>query len=969
MSYRKKVKRRINKKKMIKKIIPTIILLLVISFAFFRDNADKEKSIIQLQEIDRKISDTEYKENKDGKTYYISETGTSTDGTDINSPMSLKTANTKTYNGNDKILFKSGETFYGTINFNVQTSEDEYVYIGSYGDGEKPIISGANIIKDKDAWNLDSQGIYKIDLSDYSNFEGIGKTYLEPYNIGFIADENGNIFGARKKSKDLLENDNDFYCENNFLYIRSNENPSDRLGKIKFVSRNNLVNLSSNTILSNLNIQDTGAHGIVKKTSDFKNVYIHDCIIQNIGGSVITESTFTRYGNGIEFWNQAENTLVQNCIFRNIYDAAYTVQGNTTNTGFKNNICQNNIFIGCSYDIEMFAYNKENKKNNVSLLNQKIQNNISINEGNGWGYNVRADKLASSILVLWRDETIPKDADINMMNNRYFNSRNIFYIDKYNPIDKEHYKNCVKSDKNYIYISNDGTLFLGQGNYQDRSILKEYNQEQNSTFRLLSDDEIDKISNNDILNSNNYDEIKQYYENIEKELKYTDIKNEIINKYEDFANTYNEELNNIVGINTKINNIIKEIKEFNFDEDKNDNIDNIIKNTYSISEDITSAYLSNKINQEKFAGIIKNINDIAQANDSIYNELNISNNADKQEVQDNINKIENLIKDNMDLNLEDFEELIKIAKGYTNQEQISYAQYEYCKIIYTNLSNVIDKKIDEYIKNNPITETYSETDITNKDIEVTLNIGNDTKIINNDGNNKYIFSENGSFTFEYERRGKKFSKEIKVGNIDKNAPEIKGIENQKNYSNEVVPIIKDEHLKEIKLKLNGQEISGYVNGSKLDKEGIYELEAIDMAGNSSKIKFYIIKNGYQIRNDNNIININIDTSVEMFKEKFKVFDQYLIKHEDKEMDDNYNIATGDELENNNGEKFILIVRGDINQDGKFTLSDVSLLKKCYLEIINLNDTQKLAADMNLNGEISLSDVSLIKKKFLGFEKE
>ena len=179
----------------------------------------------------------------------------------------------------------------------------------------------------------------------------------------------------------------------------------------------------------------------------------------------------------------------------------------------------------------------------------------------------------------------------------------------------------------------------------------------------------------------------------------------------------------------------------------------------------------------------------------------------------------------------------------------------------------------------------------------------------------------------------------------------------------------NKHLRKIKLKLNGQEISGYVNGSKLDKEGIYELEAIDMAGNSSKIKFYIIKNGYQIRNDNNIININIDTSVEMFKEKFKVFDQYLIKHEDKEMDDNYNIATGDELENNNGEKFILIVRGDINQDGKFTLSDVSLLKKCYLEIINLNDTQKLAADMNLDGEISLSDVSLIKKKFVGFEKE
>ena len=67
--------------------------------------------------------------------------------------------------------------------------------------------------------------IYKIDLSNYSNF---WKTYWEPYNIGFLEDEN------------------DFYCENNYLYIKSTINPSTKFGKIKFVSRNNLVVVFSN---------------------------------------------------------------------------------------------------------------------------------------------------------------------------------------------------------------------------------------------------------------------------------------------------------------------------------------------------------------------------------------------------------------------------------------------------------------------------------------------------------------------------------------------------------------------------------------------------------------------------------------------------------------------------------------------------------------------------------------------------
>ena len=322
-------------------IVLLLIIIIIKNLKYSKKKIEYEQKIANLQQAGINFSENFENEDKELKTYYVSADGISNDGTDINNPMSLNEANKKTYYGNEKVLFKRGDTFYGVINFNVEATEEKMFYIGTYGEGEeKPIISGANILVNSNAWLYDEENLYKIDLSNYSNFYGIGRTYWEPYNIGFLEDEN------------------DFYCENNYLYIKSIINPSQKFGRIKFVSRNNLVRISSNTIITGLNIQDTGAHGIVKKGNELKNVYIYNFIIQNIGGSVQTASTIKRYGNGIEFWNQAENTLVEKCIIKNIYDGAYTVQGNTTLTGFQNNVCRNNIFINCTYDIELFAYNK-----------------------------------------------------------------------------------------------------------------------------------------------------------------------------------------------------------------------------------------------------------------------------------------------------------------------------------------------------------------------------------------------------------------------------------------------------------------------------------------------------------------------------------------------------------------------------------------------------------------------------------
>lgn len=964
MSYRRKVKRRINKKKIISKNFRFIILLLIISIFIIQNKNNvniHQQKIEQMQQFDESLSNIE---NTEYKTYYVSADGTSTDGTDINNPMSLAEANNKTYYGNEKVLFKCGDTFYGTINFNVEASEDKMFYIGSYGEGEKPIISGANILINRDAWELYGNEMYKLDLSDYSNFEGIGETYWDPYNIGFIEDEQGNIYGARKSTKEELENEYEFYCEDNYFYIKCKGNPSDELGNIKFAPRNDLVKVTSNTIIDGLNIQYTGAHGIVKKNEELNNVYIHDCIVQNIGGTVQNKNTFTRYGNGIEFWNQGENILVENCIIRNTYDAGFTFQGSSVTTGFENIVARNNIFINCTYSVEIFCRNDSLGDEGIGIGISKcdITNNISINQGSGWGYEVRPNKYTSSELVIWN---LPQEkTGLTIRNNTYYNSRNIKYYYPNKEVENI-LKNDVEVNNNTMYLSKNTTLINSTGNYQDRSILEEYNQDQNSTFRLLSDREIEQISNPEILNSNDYDEIKTYYENLEKEFEYTDSISTIVEKYTEFEEKYIQQLNNIEGLQEQFETIKQNMQNTNNSTDT-EYIMQQLEQTYKIGTEL----INNDC--EDLENMLKSIEEIGNSYKEIIETKNNEEiEVDISDIESQFVALNNLLAENNDLDIEFVLELKDLLTEYYNNIQTTQGyekEYNYIStkylIEYANI--ILNNKITEYIENNPVTESYSATNWTNQDVTVTLNIGEDTTITNNDGSNTHTFTENGTFTFEYERRGQTFTKEITVNIIDKNLPQITNVENGKVYTESIIPGVSDEHLDTVQLKLKGQAIEDYEVGDKLVEKGEYELTATDIAGNVSKVKFYIAEEDFTYKVDKGYItNIDVDTTTQGFMRDFTIIEEYTIKHEGKELSEEDVISTGDILEDTNGSKFILVVKGDLNSDGKINLMDLSTERKYFLSIIEIDEVQELAADMNVDEEVSLEDISIMRKTMLG----
>ena len=117
---------------------------------------------------------------------------------------------------------------------------------------------------------------------------------------------------------------------------------------------------------------------------------------------------------------------------------------------------------------------------------------------------------------------------------------------------------------------------------------------------------------------------------------------------------------------------------------------------------------------------------------------------------------------------------------------------------------------------------------------------------------------------------------------------------------------------------------------------------------------YTIDNKY-------IMGIEHNTSLEKFlsnintnSETKKVFDN------NTEITNSSTILrTGTKLRLSNGTEYVIIIRGDIKEDGKITLTDLSKLIAHYNEIngMELKDNQFKAADMNIDGKINLVDIS------------
>ena len=365
-----------------------------------------------------------------GCSYYVSNDGSDdNDGKTAENPWKTTERLTAAFkNGElcegDGVFFKRGDVFRG--GFECANG----VTYSAYGEGEKPkFFSFFKNAADEDLWKeTDAKDVweYTEDVSalDIGNIVFEGKTcarkiYLSLEDDGTFTDArmNRKFSGYADITDDLSfwhdwERDGEFTGK---LYLKCTAgNPGKVYSDIEFTQRSSMFRVGGkkNVTVDNVciccsNFGVSGeCHGLTVQNCEF--YWIGGCYMLGARKYTPSRKFQTPYGNGIEIYGEAQDFTVDNCYFREVYDAAMTHQCgggeraiNNRNVRYINNVCEK-----CVYSVEIFY--GESPLENRSNYGCRVENNI-LRDGGGFGHIARPDTGVTALIRNGRTMMNTKD--------------------------------------------------------------------------------------------------------------------------------------------------------------------------------------------------------------------------------------------------------------------------------------------------------------------------------------------------------------------------------------------------------------------------------------------------------------------------------------------------------------------------------------------------------------------------------
>ncbi|MDR1565788.1 MAG: hypothetical protein LBS48_00710 [Treponema sp.] len=277
-------------------------------------------------------------------TYYIdSQNGNdNADGTNESAP--LKTIAGRVFRPGDSVLFKRGSVIRDALKL-CDGDETGYITYSAYGQGPNPVINPSVDGGNAAMWAESSPGIWR--------FRGA----VDGDVCGFVFN-GGSSFGKLRWSRDRLLSQGEYFFSAydddeakrmpKELYLASAGNPAEVYQSIEILTQKEKGAVMGRRyiIFEHFTVEKTGIHGY---TTDFgAHVHIRNCLFQYIGGAMFDLSRKLRYGNAVEFWNGAEDCVVEHCVFRDIYDSAVTHQGEFGKSAVPERFyIRSNVFLRC----------------------------------------------------------------------------------------------------------------------------------------------------------------------------------------------------------------------------------------------------------------------------------------------------------------------------------------------------------------------------------------------------------------------------------------------------------------------------------------------------------------------------------------------------------------------------------------------------------------------------------------------
>ncbi len=372
-------------------------------------------------------------------------------------------------NKGDTVLFKRG-SFYRS---RLETVEG--VSYGAWGEGEKPIFCGSSDLSSPDDWEKVSDNIWRC-TRDVDGDVG---------NFVFNNDECTATFCWEKEE---LSCQGAFWdsracegerCQRNYskqeLLMYSEKNPALFYSHIECISykERTLGTLVSGINIENITFKNSSVHALAGEGC---NITIRSCTFENIGGSGWDRNLRVRFGNAVEIWyagRSVENVLIENCIFKNIYDSCATYQGSKNKTEpCRNFICRNNVFD--TYSMAAFEYRDRVPIDSI------FENNICRNAGCGFG--MLGDTLPRNSVIypepmghhifIWRMEKATEGGNLTIRGNTFESApvgAAVFSIASKEAEKQIHLENNLYTKNDTLLVRFDGKDFSSLEEYQSET--------------------------------------------------------------------------------------------------------------------------------------------------------------------------------------------------------------------------------------------------------------------------------------------------------------------------------------------------------------------------------------------------------------------------------------------------------------------------------------------------------------------
>ncbi|MFA5096781.1 MAG: choice-of-anchor Q domain-containing protein, partial [Candidatus Omnitrophota bacterium] len=345
-----------------------------------------------------------------GANYYVDSLSgnDSKPGTSPEIPWkSISRVNSASFKPTDTIKFNRSGTWREQL---IADSGDAsgYITYTAYGTGDGPKLLGSINLNNDPEWVSLGGNLWKNSNSSLT------------IDVGNLIFNNESGVGFKKWSQADLKAQGDFWYDraNDAVVMYSSGNPGAVYSNIEAALRRNIINADNYNIIEKLHVMYGGYMGIEGVNNH--HMIIRDNHISYIGGGdQFQDGRTVRLGNGIQFWNNASDIIVERNIIDNIYDAGVTNQYNGTASGVRqeNIIYRNNILSNCEFSFELF-----NTSTGGTLTGIRIENNTSINAGGAWSHNQRPTPDGKHL----RLGTLPAVYDVVIKNNIFYNTTHYF---------------------------------------------------------------------------------------------------------------------------------------------------------------------------------------------------------------------------------------------------------------------------------------------------------------------------------------------------------------------------------------------------------------------------------------------------------------------------------------------------------------------------------------------------------------